>query len=170
VKAFYGVIYPGQVSPVPAWILTAGLVRTMIYMLAGIAILAASYVRFLDISEKRRVRVLMLGIAIHVLASIVLVWADTFSGRTTTWGGAVLWPLFFTNLLWPVAMARHPAPSCSGYRRHHPAGTAICVRARRRYRIRPREQAPPHLTSENKVVALLHVLGKPLELLLGDSE
>jgi eukaryotic-like serine/threonine-protein kinase len=81
VKAFYGVIHPGQVSSVPAWILTAGYVRTMVYLLIGIVILAVSYRRLLDRSQKRRVRVLMLGTAISLIAATVMIWFDTFAGR-----------------------------------------------------------------------------------------
>src|SRR5262249_8876877 len=47
-KAFYAVIYPGEVGSVPAWILQAGFLRTILYLVIGIGILAMSYRRFLD--------------------------------------------------------------------------------------------------------------------------
>ena len=84
VKAFYGVIHPGQTAPIPGWILQAGFVRTMLYMLIGIVVLAMSYRRFLDTNEKRRVRVLMVGTAVSLVAAIVMVWFDTFLGRMSS--------------------------------------------------------------------------------------
>jgi tRNA A-37 threonylcarbamoyl transferase component Bud32 len=286
VKAFYAVIHPGQVSPVPAWILTAGFVRTMLYMLCGIVVLAVSYLRLLDINEKRRVRVLIVGTVINIAAALVLVWFDTFSGRMSAWG-VILYPVFFANVAWPFTMAyailRHRVLDIAVIIRQglqyafarggvigfvpaigvfflldltlnsdqrvadvfrnrgwvYGAAAALSLVAywkrrewldsidrrffRERYNahqllrdvggeirgsadfaaaaarvierietslhpefasvlVRPPDEAvyrpvatfpeghvPPHLTSESKVVALLHVLGKPLELLLGDS-
>lgn len=81
VQAFNGVIHPGEVEPVPAWILTAGFLRTMLYLLIGIVVLGVSYRRFLGLDEKRRVRVLMAGTAVSLISAIVLVWFDTFPGR-----------------------------------------------------------------------------------------
>lgn len=56
----------------------------------------------------------------------------------------------------------------------HPEFASVLVRsadeaAYRSVATFPQGHVPPHLTAESKVVALLHVLGKPLELLLGDS-
>jgi hypothetical protein len=287
VKAFYGVIQPGQVTAVPAWILTAGLVRTMLYMVAGIVVLGVSYRRFLDINEKRRVRLLMLGTGIWLANGIVLVWFDTFSGRQSAVGAAILTPSVAFGMLGPFGIAyailRHrvldvtviirqglqyafarggvigfvPAMgalfvldltlnsnqrvadifrsrgwvyavaaalsliaywkrrewlesldrrffrerynaqqllrdvsgeirSSGGFESAaarvierieaslHPEFASVLVRsvdeaAYRSVATYPQGHVPPHLTADSKVVALLHVLGKPLELLLGDS-
>jgi tRNA A-37 threonylcarbamoyl transferase component Bud32 len=80
-KAFYAVIYPGDVTPVPAWILQVGFLRTILYFVVGIGILAMSYRRFLDPNEKRRVRILMAGTAISLVCAVITVWLDAFSGR-----------------------------------------------------------------------------------------
>ena len=80
-KAFYAVIYPGEVTPVPAWILQVGFLRTILYFVVGIGILAMSYRRFLDSNEKRRVRILMAGTAISLVCAVITVWLDAFSGR-----------------------------------------------------------------------------------------
>ena len=56
----------------------------------------------------------------------------------------------------------------------HPQFVSVMVHApgEREYRsvaTRPSEQAPPHVSAESKLVALLHLLGKPLEFQLGSS-
>jgi Protein kinase domain/PDZ domain/GAF domain len=81
IQDFYGVIYPGEVEPVPAWILQAGFARTIVYLLVAIGILAVSYRRLLDRNEKRRVRVLMVGTAATALSAMFVVWIDNFLGR-----------------------------------------------------------------------------------------
>jgi tRNA A-37 threonylcarbamoyl transferase component Bud32 len=104
-KAFYGVIHPGQVTPVPGWILTAGFVRTMLYLLIGIVVLAVSYRRFLDINEKRRVRVLMLGTAVSMISAIAMVWIDTFWGRRLGRLDIVLSAIVPFNTACPLSLA-----------------------------------------------------------------
>jgi serine/threonine-protein kinase len=83
VAAFARTIYPGEIGPVPAWIIQAGSVRTLLYLFIGIAVLAKSYRRFLDTNEKRRVRILMLGTAVSLIAATITVWLDSFAGRMT---------------------------------------------------------------------------------------
>jgi serine/threonine-protein kinase len=104
VAGFYGVIYPGQVAPVAGWVLQAGLVRTMLYLIIGIVILAVSYRRFLDANEKRRVRILMLGTAVSLIAALFTVWLDTFSGRMTVWNVFVYVVFPFTSAC-PLSLA-----------------------------------------------------------------
>jgi eukaryotic-like serine/threonine-protein kinase len=287
VKAFYAVIRPGQVAPVPGWILQAGFVRTILYLVAGIAILAISYRRSLDRNEKRRVRVLVVGTAISLASASVLVWFDTFAGRMTSlW--IIVWIVSVINVACPVSLAyailRHrvldvsviirqglqyalarggiigfvpalgvlfildlavnsdqrvgdifrsrgwiyaaaAALSILAYWKRqewlvaidrrffrerysgqqvlravvteirtatsfehaaarvveqieaalHPEFLAVLVRTSSQPEYRavatlPKGQTPPRITPENKVIALLRVLGKPLELLLGDSK
>jgi eukaryotic-like serine/threonine-protein kinase len=79
--AFYGVIQPSSVIAVPTWILQAGFARTIVYLAAGMIVLAAGYRRVLDLNEKRRVRVLMAGTAIGVMAALITAWFDGFRGR-----------------------------------------------------------------------------------------
>jgi hypothetical protein len=82
VAGFNAVIHPGQGSSVPSWILQAGFARTIVYLVAGIVVLALSYRRLLDGNEKRRVRVLMAGTAVSTVSAIGLVWFDSFYGRS----------------------------------------------------------------------------------------
>jgi serine/threonine-protein kinase len=284
--AFYSVIYPGRFATAPGLILTMGFIRSMLYMIAGIAVLFVSYRRVLDVTEKRRVRVLIWGTSIWLFCGLFLVWFDTFSGRSSVWG-ILLTPVVSLGLVGPFGMAyailRHrvldvaviirqglqyafarggvigfvpaigalfildltlnsqqrvadifqsrgwvyalaAALSLVAYwkRREwlesidrrffrerynaqhllrdvgaeirnsgtfesaaarvierieaslHPEFAAVLVRstdeaAYRSVATFPKEHVPPHLTADSKVVALLHVLGKPLELLLGDS-
>jgi len=104
VKGFYAVIHPGEVSAVPAWILTAGFLRALVYLFIAVLVLALSYRRLLDLNEKRRVRVVMLGTAISLLSSAGLVWADTFTGRNS---GAhyVLLTYLFMPWVCPLSLA-----------------------------------------------------------------
>jgi tRNA A-37 threonylcarbamoyl transferase component Bud32 len=81
VIASYRVIHPGQAAPVPGWILQAGFARTIVYLVAAIGILAVSYRRLLDVDEKRRVRVLMVGTAATAISATLMVWMDSFLGR-----------------------------------------------------------------------------------------
>lgn len=83
IAAFDAVIHPAPVSQATVWILQAGFVRTMLYLLTGIVVLAVSYRRFLDPNEKRRVRILILGTAVSLIAATITVWLDSFSGRMT---------------------------------------------------------------------------------------
>jgi serine/threonine-protein kinase len=93
VRAFYGVIHPEQVAPVPVRVLQAGFLRTIVYLVAAIGILAVSYRHLLDLNEKRRVRVLMVGSAASAMAAISLVWIDSFLGRARLQHSG-LWILF----------------------------------------------------------------------------
>jgi tRNA A-37 threonylcarbamoyl transferase component Bud32 len=81
VKAFYGVIHPGQIAPVPGWILQAGSVRTLIYLLVGLVVVTVNYHRFPDADEKRRVRVLLLGTGISMASVAVTVLFLAFLGN-----------------------------------------------------------------------------------------
>jgi tRNA A-37 threonylcarbamoyl transferase component Bud32 len=83
IAAFDAVIHPAPVSQTTVWILQVGFVRTMLYLLIGIAVLTVSYRRFLDANEKRRVRILILGTAVSLIAATITVWLDSFSGRMT---------------------------------------------------------------------------------------
>lgn len=81
VEAAYGVIHPDRIGAVPQWVLQAGSLRTILYLLIAIIILAVSYRRLLDRNEKRRVRVLMVGTATSAASAMWVVWMDAFLGR-----------------------------------------------------------------------------------------
>jgi len=81
VFAFYGVIQPGQTVVGPTWILQVGFARTIVYLAAGIVVLFVGYRRLRDVNERRRVRVLMVGTALGVVAALMIAWFDGFQGR-----------------------------------------------------------------------------------------
>jgi hypothetical protein len=109
IESFYGVIHPGQTGAAPGWILQAGFVRTILYLVAAVALLAISYRRLLDRNERRRVRVLMVGTAANAVSAIALVWVDNFLGRVhlkhTTVGFLFLVLLVPFNSACPLAFA-----------------------------------------------------------------
>jgi tRNA A-37 threonylcarbamoyl transferase component Bud32 len=288
VAAFARVIYPNDIGPVPAWIIQAGSVRTLLYLFIGIGVLARSYRRFLDANEKRRVRILMLGTAVSLIAATITVWLDSFAGRMTgAWNvfvygvvpfygacplslayailrhrvldisiiirqglqyalarggvigfvpglaGILVLDLavnsdqrlgdIFRNRGWIYAGAAVLSLAAYWKRREwlaaidrrffrerynaqqvlrdvlgeiraaenfdrasarvverietalHPESVSVMVRfpgepVFRSVATLPAEHEPPHLAADSKVVALLHVLGKPLEFLTGDSD
>jgi tRNA A-37 threonylcarbamoyl transferase component Bud32 len=105
VIAFYGVIQPGQTAAVPPWILQAGFARTMVYLAAGIIVLAVGYRRLLDLNEKRRVRVLMVGTALSVMSALITAWFDGFQGRLNGPFLFVVYTVFPLNTACPVSLA-----------------------------------------------------------------
>jgi serine/threonine-protein kinase len=112
VAAFYGVIHPGRIGAVPAWILQVGFARTIVYLIGGIVLLLVSYRRLLDANERRRARVVMLGTAASAIAAIVLVWFDSFYGRSLNRAGLsflIVTPLLLSayNFSWAYAILRH---------------------------------------------------------------
>ena len=87
VTGYVNIIYPEQHVPVPPWILQAALLRTLLYLLAGVAILVINYRGLLDTNEKRRVRVLMVGTGVSVIGAAILVWVDSFYSRNLNFQG-----------------------------------------------------------------------------------
>jgi tRNA A-37 threonylcarbamoyl transferase component Bud32 len=70
----------GHTPSVPQWLLHAMDLRTTLYLMAGVVLLAVSYRRLANLNERRRVRVMVLGTAISLLAAIPIVWAFAFWG------------------------------------------------------------------------------------------
>ncbi len=89
IAGFDMVIRPGQGVSVPVWVLQAGFLRTIVYLLLGIAVLAVGYRRLLDLNEKRRVRVLMAGTALSATSAVVMIWFDSFYGRSLSFQGVL---------------------------------------------------------------------------------
>jgi serine/threonine-protein kinase len=103
--AFYGVIQPGQTVAVPPWILQVGFARTIVYLAAGIMVLAVGYRRVLDLNEKRRVRVLMVGTALGVMSALVTAWFDGFRGRLNGPFLFVVYAVLPLNTACPLSLA-----------------------------------------------------------------
>jgi serine/threonine-protein kinase len=104
-KAFYAVIYPGEVATVPAWILQVGNLRTMLYLVVGIGILGVSYRRYLDANEKRRVRILMVGTATSLICAGITLWLDAFSGRNNGFWNVFIYAIVPLFSACPVSLA-----------------------------------------------------------------
>ena len=72
---FYSVIYRhGHIPPVPGWFNRAILIRAIVYAAAALVFLAISYRWRADANERRRIRVLMLGTAISLVAGGYASW------------------------------------------------------------------------------------------------
>jgi eukaryotic-like serine/threonine-protein kinase len=140
IKAFYAVIHPGLISTVPTWILTAGFARTIVYLFIGAVILVVSYRRFLDINAKRRVRFLILGMVISLIAAAAMVWIDTFAGRMSG----------ITVVLYIIAPFFCACPLCFAYAilRHRVLDISIIIR-----------QGLQYVLARGAVIGLIPVLG-----------
>jgi len=81
ISEFSAVIYsPSEALGIPNWLFQAAILRTLLYLIAGIVILIVTYRRFLLPDEKRRVRVLLAGTAISLAAAICMVWQTQVVG------------------------------------------------------------------------------------------
>jgi hypothetical protein len=80
VAQFHAVIYrPSDVVGLPVWVSQAAFLRAILYLVAGVGVLAVSYRRLLDKHEKRRIRVLMVGTTVGVAAAIANIWFFNFA-------------------------------------------------------------------------------------------
>ena len=96
----------GHPANVPRWLFQAMNVRTMLYLVAGVVLLAVTYRRLADLNERRRVRVLMSGTAVSLSATIPVVWYFTFSGYELSPLYTLIISLFFPfTLACPLAFA-----------------------------------------------------------------
>jgi len=96
VSEIYSIVYrPGQAPTVPQWLLSATSLRIILYILSGVVLLAVSYRRLADLNERRRVRVMVLGTVISLLAAIPVV-------RITTYWSA---PTFIFFVAFPLLLA-----------------------------------------------------------------
>src|SRR5262245_33375513 len=100
-------------SNVPGgWLDQAINLRTMLFLVAAVAMLVISYRRLTDLNERRRVRVLMAGTAISLAAAIPTVWAYSFWGYALEFDfllyGIVLIPLLLAcPFSFAYAILRH---------------------------------------------------------------
>jgi Protein kinase domain len=158
IQSFHGVIRLGQMSRVPGWILQAGFARTIVYLVVAMVVLAVSYRRLLGRSEKRRVRVLMVGTAASAVTAIALVWVDNFLGRfhlkDTTLGFLFLVLLVPFNAACPLSLAY-------AILRHRVLEISVIVR-----------QGLQYMLARGAVIALVPALGVVLgvDLLLSSQQ
>jgi Protein kinase domain len=150
VESFYGVIHPGQVRAVPGWILQAGFIRTIVYLVAAIGLLAVSYRHLLGRNERRRVRVLMVGTAASAISAMSVVWVDNFLGRfhlrESTLGFLFLVLLVPFNAACPLSLAY-------AILRHRVLEISVIVR-----------QGLQYVLARGAVIALVPALGVALSV------
>jgi eukaryotic-like serine/threonine-protein kinase len=107
VWGFYSVIYrPGQSAGIPGWVRDFTGIRTTIYLIATVMVLMISYRRLADLNERRRVRVLVVGTTIGLMAAIPTVWIYSFWGYGLGFS-LLLWATIFIplSLVCPAAFA-----------------------------------------------------------------
>ncbi len=107
VLGIYRVVYqPGHATDVPAWVFPAISLRSAVYVMGSLVVLALSYRRLEDVNQQRRVRVVLTGVMASALA--VVGWVATGAGRgviVTPWV-LVLHPLVYLLLLaFPLSFA-----------------------------------------------------------------
>ena len=75
IHSFYSVIYRyGHLPPVPEWLNRAIFVRAILYVCVALLFLIISYRRRADANEGRRIRVLIVGMAISLVAAAYASW------------------------------------------------------------------------------------------------
>jgi eukaryotic-like serine/threonine-protein kinase len=87
VAGIYSVIhFPGHVTRAPEWIFQVISIRIIAYLIAGMGLLAVNYRRLADLNERRRLRVLILGIVVSLASAIVMVWSIHAQGIFMSFG------------------------------------------------------------------------------------
>lgn len=98
VFAAYQVIYqPGHATEAPAWVFSAISLRSIVYVVSGLAILLLSYRRLEDANQRRRVRVVLAGVMASTLAAVA--WVVIGSGRGLSYRLVVLQAVLYLLLL-----------------------------------------------------------------------
>jgi tRNA A-37 threonylcarbamoyl transferase component Bud32 len=111
VFAAYQVIYqPGHATDAPEWIFSAISLRSVVYVTGSLVVLVLSYRRLEDVNQRRRARVVLVGLMISTLG--VVSWVATGSGRGLSfWLQALQTVLYLLLLAFPLsftyAILRH---------------------------------------------------------------
>jgi len=105
IAAMYSVIYrPGHATGAPEWIFQVGFLRAIVYLVASVAALAVNY-RLADANERRRVRVLIAGTTVGVLAAIAYVVSESLGVALTGWMEVAAGLLLPISLVCPLSLA-----------------------------------------------------------------
>ncbi|HET7841486.1 MAG TPA: PDZ domain-containing protein, partial [Terriglobia bacterium] len=106
VYGIYSVIYrPGHATDAPAWLFQISSLRAVIYLVAGVALLAVSYRRLEDQNERRRMRVLVAGIVLSLISAIGILWTTQTRGFYMSFGFTWTYFLLAMNVACPAAFA-----------------------------------------------------------------
>jgi hypothetical protein len=107
ISAMYSVVYrPSHGIGAPEWIFRISSIRIVVYLVAGVVILALNYRRLADVNERRRVRVLVAGTTLALLAAVAYVAIENV-GITAFAGWRVVGSafLFLLCLACPIGFA-----------------------------------------------------------------
>jgi tRNA A-37 threonylcarbamoyl transferase component Bud32/uncharacterized membrane protein len=97
VLGIYREIYePGHATDVPVWVFSAISLRSAVYVIGSLVVLAVSYRRLEDVNHRRRVRVVLTGVMASALG--VVGWVATGAGRAVAPSLVALQALLY--LLW----------------------------------------------------------------------
>jgi serine/threonine protein kinase len=104
-EGIYQVIYrPWTDLAVPGWVFTAIGLRSVVYVVASLLVLVLSYRKLTDTNQRRRVRVVLVGMLISALG--VVGWVGLGSMRSLSfWHRILQLPLYFMLLAFPVSFA-----------------------------------------------------------------
>ncbi len=124
---FHAVVHPppGGLT-LPDWLGPVTFLRTVAYVVSGVALLLLSYRGLVDVNERRRVRVLMAGTAVSLVAAVPVVWGFTFRGYGL--GGFML----VVPLAFPLTLAC-PAAFAHAILRHRLFDIRVILRQGLRY-------------------------------------
>jgi eukaryotic-like serine/threonine-protein kinase len=105
VWGIYGIIYrPETAANLPQWVLTAISIRSMVFVLASLLFLGLNYHRLGDANQRRRMRVLLAGMAFSVLG--VVAWVAIGASRVVNPWQIFIQPfLYISFLVFPLSFA-----------------------------------------------------------------
>lgn len=104
VSGIYSVIHRHEhVTHVAEWLFQLTSVRIIVYLVSGMALLLLNYRRLADLNDRRRLRVLVVGIVVSLASAIVMVWSIHAHGMFMSFGFPVVILVF--SLTCPLAFA-----------------------------------------------------------------
>ncbi|MGD0923541.1 MAG: PDZ domain-containing protein [Terriglobia bacterium] len=147
VFAAYQVIYqPGHATDAPEWVFSAISLRSVVYVMGSLVVLVLSYRRLEDANQRRRARVVLVGLMISTLG--VVSWVATGSGRALSF-----WLLALQTLLYVLWLA-FPLSFAYAILRHRLFDVGVMIR-----------QGLQYALARGALVSLVPVLGG---VMLGD--
>jgi hypothetical protein len=101
----YGLIYrPETAANLPQWVFTAISLRSAVFVLASLLLLGLNYHRLADANQRRRIRVLLAGVAVSVLG--VIVWVAIGASRMLKPWQIFIEPFVYISfLVFPLSFA-----------------------------------------------------------------
>ena len=104
--SMYSVIYrPSELISVPQWASSAIFLRTVVYLSGGLAALVVNYRRLEDVNQRRRIRVVVVGVAVSLLVAISYTTIESWHLAVSSAGVALSITLFVLYLAFPLSFA-----------------------------------------------------------------